>query len=57
MASDASAFERASLKLAESKQKQQMDAKMEAKINSKTTIYVVFACTVSASAGLLFGYE
>jgi hypothetical protein len=42
-----------SLKLNEKKEKD----KRESKITAKATIYVIFACTVSASSGLLFGYE
>jgi len=44
---------RISLKLNEKEEKD----KRENKITAKATIYVVFACTVSASSGLLFGYE
>jgi len=46
-------YRRISLKLSEKKEKD----KRESKVTAKATIYVVFACTVSASSGLLFGYE
>ena len=44
-------LEKISQKIAERKQEAVQS------ITAKATIYVVFACTVSASAGLLFGYK
>ena len=44
---------RINLKLEEKKEKEKRDSK----VTARATIYVIFACTVSASSGLLFGYE
>ena len=44
---------RINLKRNEKKEKEKRDSN----VTARATIYVVFACTVSASSGLLFGYE
>lgn len=44
-------FQRVSKQLAERKEKEVQG------ITAKATVYVVLACSVSASTGLLFGYK
>lgn len=44
------------LKLIKQKLSEQRES-TQRRITARATVYVVFACIVSASSGLLFGYE